>query len=64
MVRVEAGDALRLGDPQTLFSVVSPTAPLISGTFNNEGRLFTPHAMAAASRCFISRSRNHSTRSP
>jgi hypothetical protein len=40
MVPFEPGDALRLGDPQVLFPVVSPTAPLISTTFNNEGAAF------------------------
>ena len=40
MVPVEAGDALRLGDPQVLFPVVSPSARLISSTFNNEGAAF------------------------
>jgi dipeptidyl aminopeptidase/acylaminoacyl peptidase len=37
MVPIDAGDTLTLGTPRSLFPVVTPSAPLISVTFNNEG---------------------------
>jgi hypothetical protein len=40
MVTVEGGDTLHLGNPHKLFSVVSPSAALISTTFQNEGAAF------------------------
>ena len=40
VVSVEPGDTLTLGVPRALFPVVSPSAPLVSNTFHNEGAAY------------------------
>ena len=43
-----AGETLTLGQPTTLFSVVTRNAPTVSNTFNKEGAAF--HAVRDGSR--------------
>ena len=49
VVSVEPGDTLTLGVPRALFPVVSPSAPLVSNTFHNEGAATLQRLTVAAS---------------